>query len=50
MTLLRFAQVKQVVPSAHGCPHALTNVGHLPCRQVTPGWSSKRSREPSSVL
>jgi hypothetical protein len=44
------AQLKQVVPAAQGCPQSGTNVVHLPCTQVTPGCSLKRSCEPSSAV
>jgi hypothetical protein len=49
-TLLRFEQLKQVVPAPQGCPQSGTKVVHLPCRQVTPGWSLNRNREPSSAV
>ena len=36
-SLLMFAQLKQVVPEAHGLPHSDAKVVQTPCRQVTPG-------------
>jgi hypothetical protein len=43
------AQLKQVVPPAHGPPQSLTNVVQRPATQATPAVSSNRSREPSSA-
>jgi hypothetical protein len=49
-TLLRFEQLKQVVPLAHGWPQAGTNVVQVPWRQVTPGDRSDLIVDPSSVV